>query len=180
MRQPTINAGGRYLRVADPDWENPLDGSYAGERGGRWNRPGSYPVVYLNRSLGTARLNCLHKFRDLPYGPEDLDEAEAPVLVATDVPGGQHADCVSAAGLEGWCLPMSYPLRADGQPVGWEECWPVGEAARDAELDGVACRSAAEGGGPDDQEMAYFPRDNAPALEPLETIAFNAWFWGAA
>ncbi len=179
MSQPTINAGGRYLRVADPDWDNPLDGTYARDNGGRWNRPGSYPVVYLNRSLRTARLNCLHKYRDLPYGPEDLDEAEAPVLVATDVADGQHADCISDTGLEGWGLPTSYPQHPDGEPVRWEECRPVGEAAHGAGLDGVACRSAAEGARPDDDELAYFERDDA-ALEPAERVPFRDWFWARA
>jgi RES domain len=177
MSQATIDAGGRYLRVANPDWDNPLDGSHARDVGGRWNRPGSYPVVHLNRSLRTARLNCLHKYRDLPYGPEDLDEAEAPVLVATDVTPGRHADCISEAGLDGWGLPTSYPQHRDGEPVSCEECRPVGEAAHSAMLDGVACRSAAEGAGPDDHELAYFERDDASALEPAERVAFRDWFW---
>lgn len=179
MSGPTVNAGGRYHRVAEPGWENPLDGSYARKDGGRWNRPGSYPVVYLNRSLRTARLNCLHKYRDKPYGPEDLDEAEAPVLVATEVPDGEHADCLTRAGLEGWGLPTSYPHHSDGRPVTWEACWPVGDAVHGARHDGVACRSAAEGARQDDHELAYFERDNAPALEPIERRAFSDWFWSS-
>jgi hypothetical protein len=177
LSQPTINAAGRYLRVAEPDWDNPLDGSYARDHGGRWNRPSSYPVVYLNQSVRTARLNCLHKYKDLPYGPEDLDEAEAPMLVATDVPNGNHADCLTDSGLEGWGLPTTYPHHPDGRSVTWEECWPVGESAHRAELDGVACRSAADGAGADDHELAYFERDTAPALEFIERLEFNDWFW---
>jgi RES domain len=177
---PTVNADGRYYRVAEPDWENPLDGSYAAAAGGRWNRPRSYPVVYLSRSLRTARLNCLHKYRDKPYGPEDLDETEAPVLVETDVPDGEYADCLSNRGLEGWGLPTSYPQHPDGRPVTWEDCWPIGEAAHDTGHDGVACRSAAKGAQPDDEELAYFERDNAPALQPRERRAFSDWFWATA
>jgi hypothetical protein len=177
VRQPTVNAAGRYLRLADPDWGNPLDGSYARDGGGRWNRAGSYPVVYLNRSLRTARLNCLQQFKDLPYGPEDLDEAEAPLLVATDVPDGDHAECLSDRGLEEWGLPPTYPRHRDGRPVTWEECWPVGERAHAADLDGIACRSAAEGARADDHELAHFDRDDAPALEPVERLPFEDWFW---
>jgi hypothetical protein len=179
LRGPTVHAGGRYLRVADPDWEHPLDGSYARDVGGRWNPPGSYPVVYLNRSLRTARLNCLHKFRDLPYGPEDLNETQAPELVATDVPDGEHADCLTDRGLEGWGLPTSYPRHPDGQPVTWEECRRVGETAHDAGLRGVACRSAADGARPDDEELAYFARDDPSALEVIERVPFADWFWTA-
>jgi RES domain len=177
MIGPTVNASGRYYRVAEPGWENPLDGSYAREDGGRWNRPGSYPVVYLSRSLRTARLNCLHKYKGKPYGPEDLDEAEAPVLVETDVPDGEHADCLSDHGLDGWGLPVSYPQHPDGRPVIWEECWLVGDAVHEEGLDGVACRSAAEGAQRDDYELAYFGRDDAPALESIEQQAFSDWFW---
>lgn len=174
-----MNAGGRYLRVANPDWEHPLDGSHARDAGGRWNRPGSYPVVYLNRSARTARLNCLHKYAELPYGPEDLDEAEAPVLVATDVPDGEHADCLTDGGLDGWGLPASYPRHPDGRPVGWEQCQPIGEVAHDAGLDGIACRSAANGAGPHDHELAYFERDDVPGLEEVERRPFADWFWTA-
>jgi hypothetical protein len=99
--------------------------------------------------------------------------------VATDVPDGEHADCLSDAGLEGWGLPTGYPRHPDGRTVTWEECWSVGEAAHGAGLDGVACRSAAEDARPDDQELAHFERDNIPALEPVETVAFNDWFWPA-
>lgn len=177
MTGPTVHAGGRYVRVVEPDWEDPLDGSYARDRGGRWSPPGSHPVVYLNRTPRTARLNCLHRLRDQPYGPEDLDEAEAPELVATDVPGGEHADCLSDRGLEGWGLPRSYPRHPDGRPVAWEECRPVGEAAHDAGLGGVACRSAANGARRDDEELAYFERGDAPAPEAVERVPFSDWFW---
>lgn len=175
MTGPTVDAAGRYLRVADPDWANPLDGSFARERGGRWNEPGSFAVVYLNASPRTARLNCLHRFAGLPYGPEDLDEGQAPVLVATDVPAGEHADCRSDRGLEGWGLPVGYPLHPDGRPVTWQECRAVGHAAAADGLDGVACRSAAGGARPDDHELAYFERDRQ--LEPVERIPFGEWFW---
>src|SRR5439155_19886109 len=33
----TIARVGDYLRVADPDWYDPLDGGFAKLRGGRWN-----------------------------------------------------------------------------------------------------------------------------------------------
>jgi len=47
----TVERGGPYLRVADPGWEDPLDGSYAANRGGRWNPPESFAVVYLTSSV---------------------------------------------------------------------------------------------------------------------------------
>ena len=74
------------MRVADPDWDDPLDGRYAGERGGRWNPPESFPVVYLCRSVPVARANVYRKLEGQPYGPEDLRRGTGPVLVRTTVP----------------------------------------------------------------------------------------------
>ena len=42
------------------------------ERGGRWNPPESFPVVYLCRSVPVARANVYRKLEGQPYGPEDL------------------------------------------------------------------------------------------------------------
>ena len=43
-----VPRGGVYVRVADPDWDDPLSGEFAKARGGRWNAPGAFPVVYLS------------------------------------------------------------------------------------------------------------------------------------
>ena len=73
-----IRRGGAYLRIADPAWVDPLDASYSMVRGGRWNPPESFPVLYLNRDLLTARANLERKFAGRPYGPETLDPAQRP------------------------------------------------------------------------------------------------------
>jgi hypothetical protein len=39
---------GVWLRLAEPEWEDPLDPSFAAFQGGRWNAPGSYPALYRN------------------------------------------------------------------------------------------------------------------------------------
>jgi RES domain-containing protein len=95
----TTSRAGRYLRVASPDWDDPLDGSYAAAKGGRWNPPGSYGTVYLNRTQTVARLNVDRLHVGLPYGPEDLDPNQAPILVATDVPEHDYLDVVTDAGI---------------------------------------------------------------------------------
>ena len=38
-----VTRGGVYVRVADPDWDDPLSGEFAKARGGRWNAPGVLP-----------------------------------------------------------------------------------------------------------------------------------------
>jgi RES domain-containing protein len=68
----TVRRGGPYLRVADPAWADPLDGRFAADRGGRWNPPESFPVVYLCGSIEVARANVYRRLAGQPYGPEDL------------------------------------------------------------------------------------------------------------
>jgi hypothetical protein len=166
--------GGVYVRVADPDWEDPLSGEFAQSRGGRWNEPGSFPVVYLNRDERVARANVLQRFAGLPYGPEDLEPSTAPVLVSAVVPEDEFADVVSDAGCIAAGLPATYPIGADSAPVSHELCRPVGRAAWEAGLPGIACRSAAPAAPPGGEELARFGRGEP--LTPLEVRRFLEWF----
>lgn len=172
-----VERGGEYGRVADPSWADPLDGSYAGRRGGRWNPPGSFPVVYLNRDRATARLNVARKFAGLPYGPEDVDPREAPVLAVARVPDGRFVDVVTDDGCRAAGPPASYPVEG-GRTVPWERCRPIGQAAWDAEEPGIACRSAAPGAGRDHEELAWFARGEDLTLASVEP--FESWFWPAS
>lgn len=170
-----LRRGGEYLRVADPAWSDPLDGAYAGRRGGRWNPPGSFPVVYLNRTLRVARANVRRLYAGLPYGPEDLDPREAPVLVAARIPEDDLVDVVTDQGCRAAGLPAGYPL--DGlAPVPQARCQPLGVRARQDGWPGIACRSAAPGCGRVDEELAWFQRDDAH-LTPEWRRGFDDWFW---
>jgi hypothetical protein len=152
----TARRGGAYNRLAEPAWADPLDIGFARERGGRWNAPGSYGTLYLNRSVELARAQARHKLAGQPFAIEDLDESEQHDLVEVDVPDGDHLDCVTDAGLAAVGLPAEYPLHPDGSAVGHAECRPVGAAARDAGRPGVACRSAAPGAPAGAEELAVF------------------------
>lgn len=170
----TVTRGGIHVRVADPDWSDPLSGEFARARGGRWNPPHSFPVVYLNADERVARANLLHRFARLPYGPEDLEPSAAPVLVSTEVPEDDFADVVSEAGCAAAGLPPTYPLDAGGSPVPHEVCRPVGLRAWDAGLPGVACRSAAPAAPPGGEELAWFGRGSR--LTPLHVRVFDDWY----
>lgn len=197
-----LRRGGEYHRVADPEWDDPLDGSFAGRLGGRWNPPGSSPVVYLNASLRVARANVLRKLEGQPFGPEDLNPEGAPVLVTTEVPEEEFADLVTDEGCRAAGLPESYPWREPGagdgnatgagrEKVPWEDCQPVGSRAREEGAPGLSCRSAAgrdpEDLGPEDEELAYFPNSGGEASDPesrhrgpltaRRTQPFEEWFW---
>lgn len=171
MSLPAAPVAGTYLRVADPDWADPLDPSFAAiAPGQRWN-PAGLPCLYLNGDEPTARANVRRRFVGLPYGPEDLDPATAPILVHVELPPGRAADAFSDHGLARLGLPATFPLDTDGDVVAHEVCRPIGRAAFDAGLDGVDARSAAPGG---TRELAWYPRD--VAVEVLRRQAFDDWW----
>lgn len=166
------------LRVADPGWTDPLDARYAKATGGRWNPPGSFGVVYLNADTHTARLNVERLFSGQPFGPEDLDPYEAPILVAADLADGEYADIVTDEGCIATGLPVSYPDDTTGQRIGHAVCQPIGQEAYDEGLQGVAHRSAAPGATFADEELAWF--DRGDTLTESERWTFEDWFWGLA
>jgi hypothetical protein len=167
----TIRRGGPYLRVADPDWDDPLDGRYAAERGGRWNPPESFPVVYLCRSIEVARANVYRRLRGQPYGPEDLRPGAGPILVRTRVPEDRYLNAITEAGLRDLGLPKTYPLDSRRRIVPHGRCQPIGLRAWDAGLPGIAAWSAAARDG---EELAYFGRRK---LRRGAVRAFDQWFW---
>lgn len=170
-----IRRGGEYLRVADPDWPDALDGSHARESGGRWNPPGSFAVVYLCRGVAVARANVYRLFRGLPYGPEDLDPAHAPVLIATDVPEASYVDVVTVRGCRAAGLPATYPLDSRGRPISHGRCRPIGESAWREGEPGIACRSAAPQAPARAEELAWFQRRRR--LRSGRILDFESWFW---
>lgn len=170
----TVTRGGVYVRVADPDWDDPLSGRFAKVRGGRWNAPGAFPVVYLNADERVARANVLHRFAGLPYGPEDLEPSAAPVLVGTAVPEDDFADVVSDAGCVAAALPATYPVDVAGEPVSHGVCQPIGRRVRGAGFPGIACRSAAPAAPPGGEELAHFV--GSEPLTPLVVRRFADWY----
>lgn len=169
-----VERGGRYVRVADPEWRDPISGAHARAAGGRWNPPGSFEVVYLNGSLGVAGAQVRRKLEPRGIRPEDLDLDRGPVLVHVDVPADRYVDAVTGRGLESLGLPVSYPLDANGSVIPHDACRPIGQSARDAGEPGIACRSAASTALADGEELAYF---GGRPLVRRHTEAFADWFW---
>ena len=170
----TVRRGGEYNRLAEPGWQDPLDTSFAKSTGGRWNPPGSFGVLYLNRDERVARLQVDHRLAPQPYGIEDLEPAEQHDLVLVDVPEAERLDCVSDRGLEAVGLPSSYPRSPDGKPVGHRVCQQIGQRAHEAAHSGIACRSAATGATGEDEELALF--EPYAALDVKERRPFTAWY----
>lgn len=162
--------------MAEPDWHNPLDGLPGVARGGRWNEPGSFPVVYLNQTRSLARKFVAHKLRDQPYAPEDLDPATGPMLVTVNLENGDHVDVVTDEGCITAGLPSSYPRDDAGETIPHEVCWPIGQVAWDTGKSGIACRSATMAAVPTDEELAWFQRTET--LIAVGREPFSDWFFG--
>jgi hypothetical protein len=173
----TVHRRGRYYRLVEPDWPDPLDSTFSQDAGGRWNAPGAFPVLYLNDTVATARLQVLHKLAGLPYGPEDLNSDEQHDLVSVDVPDGGYLDCITDDGLELLGLPTSYPRHGNGRPVSHATCQPIGQQAWDDGLPGIACRSAATGATRTNEELALFDRGQQPRPAATDRAAFADWWW---
>jgi RES domain-containing protein len=166
-----------WLRVAQADWVDPLDTQFAARVGGRWNPPDSFATLYLNEDLVTARINMQLFTEAWPYGPEDLRDDTAPVLVEALLPRLQRvADAHSPKGVTALGLPRAYPLDASGVPVPRSVCQPIGAAVHAARLRGVRSRSAQTplGAG---RELAWFPATARSVARAGARLTFSQWFW---
>jgi len=165
-----------WLRVADPLWANPLDPSFAEAAGGRWNPPASFPVLYLNADVGTARLQIERLVEDQPFTADDLDD-DAFVLIAATLPRSQTcADAVSRAGLGALGLPPSYPMSDAGGVVERGVCQSIGAEVHEAGLRGVWCRSAASRSHAG-RELAWFPASARSRARPTWTDGLPLGSW---
>ena len=165
-----------WWRIADPSWNDPLDPDFARRRGGRWNPPGGFPVLYLNEDLATARLNLRVFIAGWPYEPEDLRDDTGPMLIGSTLPRRQIVcDAHSPAGLRAAGLPATYPLDEDGAPVPHARCQSIGARAKAERLRGVRARSAQSQDGAG-RELAWFPATGRSTARRERTLSFPAWF----
>lgn len=170
-----LSDGHEWLRVADPDWVDALDPSYAAEHGGRWNPPGSHPTLYLNEDIATARSQISALLAGSPVEPDDLDPGFD--LVVATLPRSQNvADAVSPEGLEALGLPSSYPRYGNGRPVRHDACQPIGVEVEEAGLRGVHARSAADERG-EGRELAWFPARSTSRAAMVSRMRFDDWWY---
>ncbi len=163
-----------WLRVASPNWVNPLDAAWAGTQGGRWNPPNAFPTLYLNADVQTAQLQIERLCEGMPFSPEDLSD-DSYNLVLLRLPVSQRAaDAVSENGLAALGLPSSYPLGIDGKVIDHAVCQPIGEQVRRLRLNGVWCRSAASADGRG-RELAWFPGTRAARPLRKPPMPFGLW-----
>src|SRR5665213_2191786 len=136
----SVSREGAYYRVYKPDWDDPLDTSFAKARGGRWNPPDEFGVLYLNFSLDAAAANARAAHAGRAIGLFDLKPDRRPRLLQVRVPRSSVLDVVTVAGISALRLPKTYPFS-----IARARCWPIARRAyADVKLGGIACRSAAE------------------------------------
>lgn len=177
MRTERLTDDHQWWRIADPVWNDPLDPTFAQRRGGRWNPPDSWPTLYLNEDVVTARLNLALFTEAWPYRPEDLRPEHAPVLVGATLPRQQRvADVHSPAGVRAAGLPPTYPLDGAGHRIERAVCQPIGEAIHAAGLRGVRCRSGTLPRG-EGRELAWFPATRRSVAKITRRLPFADWYW---
>lgn len=173
-----LSNGWRWWRIAERAWRDPLDPDFARVRGGRWNPPDSYPTLYLNEDLVTARLNLRAFISSWPFEPEDLRADTGPLLIGATLPRDQDVcDAHTPEGIRALDLPATYPLASNGRLVGHDRCAAIGQAIRDRDLRGVRARSAQarDGAG---REVAWFPATARSRARRVARLTFDRWYWG--
>lgn len=176
LTEPLIDRH-EWWRIADPGWDNPVDPTFAQQRGGRWNAPGSHPTLYLNEDVVTARMNMELFSAKWPFEPQDLRPEHAPVLVGVTLPRNQTvADAHTPNGLASLGLPSTYPIDAANEAVSHDVCQAIGGVVHQAGFRGMRCRSATSPLG-EGRELAWFPATSRSRATVQVTRSFDDWFW---
>lgn len=162
-----VQRGGPYYRVCDPTWRNCGNTEPGKLKGGRWNPPGAFGVLYLNRTVELAAAQARHNYEDEIHTLFDLLPEERPDLQDFEVPEREFVDAVTDEGLQALGLPPAYP-----QGVGHDVCQPIGLSAYKGGEHGISCRSAVDATG---EELALFDRDGQPA-RPSTRRRFADWY----
>jgi RES domain-containing protein len=169
----TVACGGTYYRVCDPGWTDPLDTSFAKKSGGRWNQPGVFGAIYLNKTRDVAAANARRQFEGEIATLYDLQPDQQPDLVTVMVDEALAVDVVSAEGIAALRLPASYPVA-----VVHERCHEIAELAyTDENIAGVACRSNAEATETSivGEELAVFDRSSG-IVHRGDRVPFGHWY----
>jgi hypothetical protein len=167
-----VSRGGRYYRVVNPRWVDPLDASFSKTYGGRWTPPGEFGALYLCATVDVAAANARYQHRNRAIQLFDLRPEARPSLVMVNVPENRFLDVVSDAGVAALRLPRVYPFG-----VAYERCWPIARRAYRERVPGVACRSNAEATSTDwiGEELALFDF-SLPVRKVGKTKSFAQWY----
>ncbi len=144
------------------------DGTFAQRDGGRWNPPGSFPVLYTSCSRDVATANLQHKYQGRSFQPWELAEDDQEDLYELEIHQDGLIDVVTDAGVAGVGLPTKYP-----SGIGYATTQPIGLRLHREHRPGIWCRSAAF---PTGQEVALFPDHAAPPRPIGAPQRLRDWF----
>ncbi|MDE2573529.1 MAG: RES family NAD+ phosphorylase [bacterium] len=157
--------------MCDPSWADPSDTSFSKRAGGRWNPPGEFGALYLNRTVEVAMANARRHVASL-FGDDvtlyDLSLGMRPDLQHYGVREHSFVDAVTKAGLESIGLAGAYPHDA---PPGL--CRSIAREAYSMEEAGIAARSAPHPAG---EELAIFDRAVKQLARKRKRQRFAQWY----
>lgn len=163
--------------MAQRDWLDPLDTSFAQRVGGRWNPANSWATLYLSRDLDTARAQIARLLESSPVAPDDLAD-DAYDLIAVTLPAARVTDVVdivSAEGVAGANLPATFPRDATGHVIPHATCQRIAQRAHDQGADGIEARSAlAAISPPTTSELAWWPGSHR-ATQVGGRVPYGQW-----
>lgn len=125
-----------------------MDGSHSMRRGGRWNAPGAFPVVYTSCTDEVAIANLWRQYEHEVGQPWDVSEEFQADLYEIHLDQDGLVDIVSSEGLAGVGLPATHP-----KDVSHTVTQPIGGRLHGERRPGVWARSAAL---PEGEEIALF------------------------
>ncbi|MGZ5231286.1 MAG: RES family NAD+ phosphorylase [Burkholderiales bacterium] len=173
MKPARVTRGGTYYRVCDPSWTNPADTSYAKRYGGRWNPPGEFGALYLDRTAIVAAVNARRSVQQ-EFGDAitfvDLRPERRPDLQAFTVTDHRFVDAITGRGIAALGLPTEYPEGCDHQ-----RCQEIARALYQSDNAGIAARLAVTDG----EQLAIFDSCSSLARRKRNgRQSFDHWYPG--
>lgn len=159
---------GPVYRYINHRYNEPMDGRPSMRRGGRWNAPGSFPVVYTSCSIDVAVANLWRRYEGEVAQPWDESEEEQADLYEIQIDQDGLVDIASPAGIAGVGLPSTYPSNVPRTTT-----QPIGRRLHREGRPGVWCRSAAL---PSGQEVALFTEFASPMTVRIPPKRLWEWF----
>jgi hypothetical protein len=175
--QGAVHVQGMVFRTIPHSSQTPLSADFAFNSGGRWNFPGSYPVLHTSASVTGARafVDWQSDYFGLPW--DDVAPERQPDLLVLSI-DASFADVASDTGLTSYGLPVTYPIGYLGSEA-WTITRPIGASIYAAGWPGLVTRSAtmSSWSGPMSEwaEVAVFTDvSTAPLL--IDRFEYRDWY----
>lgn len=173
----TADFQGNLYRSVPHSSQTPLSTDYAYNYGGRWNPPGTYPVMYTSTSVDGAKAFVDWQADFFGIGWADRAPEDQPDLLVLTF-NATLADVATDSGLALHGLPKTYPLGYQS-PSAWTITQPIGVSICATGVAGLVTRSASMSNwsGPITEwaEVAIFAQQ-APKPVLVDRFAYSDWY----